>query len=457
MFHRRLIPKSITGQLTGLVIAAVIVGVGLASILVFHVLSHLPQNANENLSPTSMAARIALVANQAEALTQSHQSLAGLVQASQWPDLAVEEKPLKALALPAQADSTSSFDAQTGVILRSVWHITPVGNLVDAVHPTAVIVPISQSDVLIFDGSSFAKLNMFILIQSALALMIIIVITLFVSIYAIRWIIAPLSSIAEAARSFTGSSSDDATVVEDGPVEISQVACALNEMRRRVTSLIDERTQILVAISHDLRTPLTRLRLRIERLKDADEKNKMLHEVDFIKNLITETLTFFRDGVGVDPPCLVDLPSLLKTVCSEFNDFGYNVTYNGLHRVDMICRPRALTRAITNIVDNATKYGSIVGVFVWTSDDGQVHIEISDDGPGIPENLRNKVFVPFFRGDISRRAAGLAGFGLGLSIARDIIEDHGGRVSVSEKVRRGTQVDIMLSAFPKRSLNLPPA
>jgi signal transduction histidine kinase len=245
-------------------------------------------------------------------------------------------------------------------------------------------------------------------------------------------------------------------VMEDGPVEISQVARALNEMRRRVTSLIDERTQILVAISHDLRTPLTRLRLRVERLNDADEKNKMLRGTNVIRDLLTETLTFFRDDAGVDPSHLADVPSILKTIRSEFSDVGYNVTYDGLHRFDMVCRPSALTRAITNIVDNATRYGSIVGVCMWTSDDGHARIAISDDGRGIPENIRSKVFVPFFRGDMSRGTADHTGFGLGLSIARDIIESHGGHVSLSDDVRRGTKVDITLAVYPERSLGLTP-
>ena len=141
-----------------------------------------------------------------------------------------------------------------------------------------------------------------------------------------------------------------------------------NEMGARIRSLIDARTRMLVAISHDLRTPLTRLRLRAERLSPADGQEGMLSDIGRISDMLRETLVYLRDGARSEAEQRADLPSLLQTICAEFADVGHAVTYAGPNRFACTCRPGALTRAVTNVVENGIKYGSVVTVTLKTVD-----------------------------------------------------------------------------------------
>jgi signal transduction histidine kinase len=230
----------------------------------------------------------------------------------------------------------------------------------------------------------------------------------------------------------------------DGPREIAQVAQAFNDMRKRVRSLVDERTRMLAAISHDLRTPLTRLRLRLERVAQVAERHSMLNDISTIDAMISETLGYLRDGESSEATALVDLPSLLQTICGEFNDVGHDVHYSGPSRLAFACQSRSLTRAVTNIIENGIKHGSSVTVALAQAKPADTCIEISDNGPGIAPELLEKVFEPFFKADPARAPLGARGFGLGLSIARDIIERHGGSITLLNGSPRGLTVSMML-------------
>jgi signal transduction histidine kinase len=273
---------------------------------------------------------------------------------------------------------------------------------------------------------------------------------LFLSLYAVRWITAPLSSVASVARAFGHFPDNGEALREDGPFEIAQVAEALNDMRKRVSSLVDERTNMLQAISHDLRTPLTRLRLRVERLSNDSQREKMLQDIAIVSDMLGETLAFLREGCQSEAAHLVDVPSLLQTVCAQFTDVGYQVSYLGPARYAFACRARALTRAVTNIVDNGTKHGAVVTVALKVQNDDSVRIEVSDDGPGIPGPLREKVFEPFFKADTARRCPGpgQGSFGLGLSIARDIVRSHGGEIKLLDHAPHGLTVCLSISKQP---------
>jgi signal transduction histidine kinase len=267
---------------------------------------------------------------------------------------------------------------------------------------------------------------------------------LFVSAWAVRWVTAPLSSIASAARAFGRPGGGEAAdLIENGPIEIAQAARALNEMRQRVRSLVDERTRMLVAVSHDLRTPLTRLRLRIERLRDHPVQAAMLEEIATINEMLSETLAYMREVGQTEAAAPTDLPSLLQTICAQFGDTGHDVVYRGPDRLVLSCRPHGLTRAVTNLVDNATKFGAAVEVGV-TSRDGEVLIEVRDDGPGVPAAMLASVFEPFFKGDNARSQQGSGGFGLGLSIVREIAERHGGGVEIENRRPHGLTARLRL-------------
>jgi signal transduction histidine kinase len=252
----------------------------------------------------------------------------------------------------------------------------------------------------------------------------------------VRSITAPLRSIASAARAF-GRPGDGARDLDEiGPIEVSQAARALNEMRKRVRTLVDERTRMLVAVSHDLRTPLTRLRLRVERLRDDPAKAAMLDEIATVNEMLTETLAYMREAGQNEPRAPTDLPSLLQTISAQFADTGHDVSYRGPDRLVLACRPHALTRAVNNLVDNAIKFGSQVEVVVEPGPD-EVRIEVYDDGPGIQPDMLGRVFEPFFKGDNARTQYGRSGFGLGLSIVRDIAESHSGSVELINRAPRG--------------------
>jgi signal transduction histidine kinase len=305
-------------------------------------------------------------------------------------------------------------------------------------------VRLGQYGAILFETPAGANLWHLVLAPTLLTLTIILVSVTLLSVYAIRWIVAPLSSVAAAARSFGRFPDDDRIVSQSGPSEIAQVAEALNDMRTRIRALLDDRTRTLVAISHDLRTPLTRLRLRAERIGEQELRDGMLHEVTRITRMLDETLAYLREDVRSEIMSRVDLPSVLQTICAEFADVGHAVSYEGPARLAWTCRPSILTRAISNIVDNAVKHGSAVTVALRAPDGGMVEIDIADDGPGIPASLREKVFDPFFKGDSARSSEQRSGFGLGLSIAREVIKGHGGGIDLLDRTPRGLIVRLSL-------------
>jgi signal transduction histidine kinase len=299
------------------------------------------------------------------------------------------------------------------------------------------------------DGGSGHNLWGFVLAPTVLTLAIVLVFVTLLSIYAVRWIVSPLSSITAAAQSFGRSPDDSRIASRSGPREIAQVADALNDMRTRIRALLDDRTRMLAAISHDLRTPLTRLRLRAERIGDRDLREGMLHEITQVTRLLDETLDYLREDVRSESASRIDLPSVLQTICAEFADVGHVVSYEGPARLPWTCRPSALRRAISNVVDNAVKHGSAVTVALRARDDGAVEVDVADDGPGIASSARAKVFDPFFKGDDARSSAKRSGFGLGLSIARDVVKGHGGAIDLLDQTPRGLIVRISLPGEAK--------
>jgi signal transduction histidine kinase len=446
---RRLLPKTITAQVTALVAAAVLVGVFLTFIVLASLIGNPKGRMNPRLKAVSEAARIATVVKEAK-LSNSSAELSEIISRAQSPGGSVDVQPTTNLSFqPRQGSDNVGYAMKISDSLKSDWGIEPLWNETVPGWTGAIIVPLGNGRVLVFQVSEYQVAQTFLLVQAGAALAIFLVAILVLSIYAIRWVTRPLSEVAEAARSFGRSSSGDRVLKLDGPREIAQVAQALNDMQKRVRSLVDERTRMLAAISHDLRTPLTRLRLRSERVTDAVERRNMLHDIATIDAMIGETLAHLRDGGSSEAVLLVDLPSLIQTICGQFNDVGDDVQYSGLARFALACRPRALTRAVTNIIENGVKHGSSVAVELKASSPTVAAIEISDDGPGISPDLLEKVFEPFFKADGARSPSGARGFGLGLSISRDIIERQGGSITLLNRYPAGLTVRILLSRDDK--------
>jgi signal transduction histidine kinase len=260
--------------------------------------------------------------------------------------------------------------------------------------------------------------------------------------WAARALTAPLSSFAKAAESFSLNGAA-APLPERGPEEIRSVAKALNRMRERITTLIDDRTKMLAAISHDLRTPITRMRLRSEFIEDDAHRSRMLGDLDQMRSMLESVLSFLRNDRKLESMTLVDVATTLQLITDQFADMGHKVAYDGPEHAMATVRPDDLHRSVTNLVENAVRFGAEATIRLKVSSD-TVTIEVEDDGPGISDARKEVMLEPFVRGDDARNMDEAAGFGLGLSIARSIVLAHGGELTLNDRQPHGLIVRIEL-------------
>jgi signal transduction histidine kinase len=260
--------------------------------------------------------------------------------------------------------------------------------------------------------------------------------------WAARALTAPLSSFAKAAEDFSLNGAA-APLPERGPEEIRSVAKALNRMRERITALIDDRTKMLAAISHDLRTPITRMRLRSEFIEDDTHRSRMLGDLDQMRLMLESVLSFLRNDRKLESMTLVDVATTLQLVTDQFADMGHKVTYDGPEHAMATVRPDDLHRSVTNLVENAVRFGAQTTIRLRMSPH-TVTIEVEDDGPGISDPRKDVMLEPFVRGDDARNMDEAEGFGLGLSIARTIALAHGGELSLHDRQPHGLLVRIEL-------------
>ncbi|TCU69393.1 signal transduction histidine kinase [Bradyrhizobium sp. R2.2-H] len=261
-------------------------------------------------------------------------------------------------------------------------------------------------------------------------------------VWAGRALSSPLSAFARAAEDFSLNRSSE-PLPENGPEEIRSAARALNRMRERVTALMNDRTRMLAAISHDLRTPITRLRLRSEYIEDPAQRTQTVRDLDQMQSMLESVLSLLRSESAARPT-LVDVAALLQMVCDQFSDSGYAVHYLGPDRAAFIVRPDEIIRAVTNLVENATRFGTEVRVELLISGN-QIIIDVVDDGPGIPDERKAAMLEPFVRGEEARTMDETAGFGLGLSITQAIVTAHDGRLLLLDNEPRGLRVRLLLS------------
>ena len=199
---------------------------------------------------------------------------------------------------------------------------------------------------------------------------------------------------------------------------------------------------MLAAISHDLRTPLTTLRLRAEFIDDPEAKEKMLATIDEMNVMVEATLAFAREEAAQEDTRTIDLAALIESVCADLTDIGHDIEFTPAERMPYACRPVGLKRAIRNLVENAVRYGIRARAGIERSDTAY-RIIVDDDGPGIPEGKLGTVFEPFMRLDESRNMES-GGIGLGLSIVRSIVQSHGGEVGLENRPEGGLRATITL-------------
>jgi signal transduction histidine kinase len=262
-----------------------------------------------------------------------------------------------------------------------------------------------------------------------------------VSLWATRRVVSPLIRLAAATEGL-GDLKDPIPVAEEGALEVRQVAHAFNAVTGRLRRFVVDRTRMLAAVSHDLRTPLTRMRLRAETVEDEETRTKMLTDIRTMESMITATLAFIREESAREAMERVDMAVLLQTVCDDFADAGAEVHYEGPLHCAASCRPQALQRALINLIDNAVKRDAGVTVSLEQEPDGFV-VTIEDDGPGIPEEQKEDVFKPFFSGD-SQDDDPSGSMGLGLSIVRAIVQSHNGQIELSDRAPHGLSVRLWI-------------
>jgi two-component system OmpR family sensor kinase len=239
-----------------------------------------------------------------------------------------------------------------------------------------------------------------------------------------RRITAPLSAFARAARRL-GSDPNSPPVMLDGPAELGDAADAFNDMQLRLRRYIADRTAMFSAISHDLRTPLARIRFKIERLPDG-LKDSVSHDLDQMDRMIGSVLTFMRDGALTGLRNRVDLASLVELVADEAAQAGGDVVVEEAAGLTVTADVEALKRLFANIIQNAITHGGCARVSI-ARDGSEAIVEVRDEGPGLPESEFERVFEPFYRADVARNLDS-GGVGLGLAIARSIAREHGGEV-----------------------------
>ncbi len=262
-----------------------------------------------------------------------------------------------------------------------------------------------------------------------------------IAVYAVtRGITRPLSALARAAEA-VGRDLRQPPLVERGSREVRDAARAFNSMQERMHRHVDSRTRVLAAMSHDLKTPLTRLRLRMATLGDADLQSKVERDLDEMESMVHGSLSLLR-GLNDDEPAeAVDINALLATLQGEFAEFGTPFTVQGRAAALYAAKPVALKRCLTNLISNACKFGG--GVSVQVEDGAAVVICVRDQGPGIPPELLAHVFEPFYRIESSRNRD-TGGTGLGLCIARDIAQAHGGALTLANLPQGGLQATLTL-------------
>lgn len=249
-----------------------------------------------------------------------------------------------------------------------------------------------------------------------------------VSVLVARRVGSPLRKLTASVESL-GRGEEVEMLPEVGADDIRSTAAAFNRMQLRLRRFVEDRTRMMAAISHDLRTPITSMRLRAEFIEDTEMKNKFIASLDEMQAMTESTLAFAREESTTEPTRVIDINALIESLCADLADLGWDVRFADGHRIPLRCRPNALRRALRNVIENAVRYGNRARVSLKVEEEG-LDILVEDDGPGIDAKDQERVFDPFVRLEASRNRS-TGGVGLGLSIARSILRSHGGDMQLS--------------------------
>lgn len=376
-----------------------------------------------------------------------------IVSPVEWQRQAREHllQPTSAIGRHHSTSSLFTHDPALEEFSKNDWQILPAGSWL-------VQQPIRLLDLASWNGFGFSMkldsetwLNMVyakpaVLMTTTLtpgyyiALALTVLIFAFVAIFVARRISRPLRHLAKNAEEL-GRGQESAVMPEEGPDDIRSTISAFNRMQVRLRRFLEDRSRMLAAIGHDLRTPITSLRLRTEFIPDLEMREKFTETLDEMQELAEAALSYAQSESPAESTRVVEINALLESICDDLVEMDWKVEFQSNGRLPYPCRPAAIRRAVRNVIENAVRYGDAARVALKTGPDG-FEILVDDDGPGIPESDWEKVFEPFVRLEGSRNRD-TGGMGLGLAIARSLIRNHGGEITLS-KGASGLRVHIHL-------------
>ena len=258
---------------------------------------------------------------------------------------------------------------------------------------------------------------------------------------AARWLSNPIKHMAKAAeelgKNLNSRNIDEAT----GPTEVRQASKVFNLMKARINQQMEERNRFLAAVSHDLRTPLTRLKLRAEKINQPELQADIRSDISEMTSIIDTTLDYLRGNDRPEEECLLDIEALVRSMVEDAEEGGESITVSG-KASPLKLKPLAMRRCLNNLIENALRYGGRTAITIEETDN-EVVIRIQDSGPGIPEDQLEAVFAPFYRLDSSRNR-NTGGVGLGLSIARDMARKQGGSLTLKNAQTGGLIATLVL-------------
>jgi len=262
--------------------------------------------------------------------------------------------------------------------------------------------------------------------------------------FAVRLAIRPLTRLGRAVVTLDPNA-HPTPLDETGPTEVAHAAVAFNAMQQRIAEYLKERMQILAAISHDLQTPITRMKLRAEFMEDCAERDKLWSDLGEMEHLVREGVAYARSVHGAtEASHRINLDAFLDSLVFDYQDMHKQVSLSGKSAVVLDTRPHALRRVLVNLVDNALKFAGAAQMEVGSTADGELSIKVLDNGPGIAEDELVQVMQPFYRVESSRNR-GTGGTGLGLAIAQQLVVAIGGSLTLSNRPEGGLCAQIKIS------------
>jgi signal transduction histidine kinase len=312
----------------------------------------------------------------------------------------------------------------------SVWGVSVRSTLGD---DTPVLVYVEVPHAFVFSVSSM--LWQFVVLSAVTILLVAL---------AVDWLTRPLSELADAAERL-GDDLDAAPLPERGASELHRAARAFNSMQERLSRYLKSRVTALTAISHDLKTPITRMRLRAELIEDAPLRESFLRDMSELETMVRSALEFIRGLDSSEPPQPTDINALIESVCEDYREAGHEVITEGAAKAPFPAQTQALKHCLANIIDNACKYGGKARIVVQDGEQEMV-IRVRDFGLGVPESELEKVIEPFYRLE-SSRSRDTGGTGLGLAIARNVAQLHHGWVSIRNHPEGGLEATLALPRF----------